>query len=162
MPPKPPAIILGCILSFIFYNTPLFGIRPSLFSQSSLCSLICFFSCSLSFSGSNESMSIVHALLEVASHPEYDIASMTYNFWHSLQVNLTKRYICYIKLFNLPLCYCGWNRNTFMTCAFPGIPIFHLKKIHPLNLREIEGCTFSVQHMSHLFLWWVQISNSSS
>ncbi|GKU88767.1 hypothetical protein SLEP1_g2993 [Rubroshorea leprosula] len=36
-------------------------------------------------------MLIVCALLEVASHPEYDIASMTFNFWHSLQVILTKR-----------------------------------------------------------------------
>ncbi|KAL2961478.1 hypothetical protein AAZX31_17G092200 [Glycine max] len=46
---------------------------------------------------SDESMLIVHALLEVASHPEYDIASMTFNFWHSLQLNLTKResYISY-------------------------------------------------------------------
>ncbi|KAL2961476.1 hypothetical protein AAZX31_17G092200 [Glycine max] len=45
----------------------------------------------------DESMLIVHALLEVASHPEYDIASMTFNFWHSLQLNLTKResYISY-------------------------------------------------------------------
>lgn len=43
------------------------------------------------FPGSDESMLIVHALLEVASHPEYDIASMTFNFWHSLQLNLTKR-----------------------------------------------------------------------
>lgn len=41
--------------------------------------------------GSDESMLIVQALLEVASHPEYYIASMTFNFWHSLQVNLTKR-----------------------------------------------------------------------
>ncbi|XP_044477067.1 transportin MOS14-like [Mangifera indica] len=41
--------------------------------------------------GSDESMLIVHALLEVASHPEYDIASMTFNFWHSLQFILTKR-----------------------------------------------------------------------
>ncbi|GAV74387.1 Xpo1 domain-containing protein [Cephalotus follicularis] len=41
--------------------------------------------------GSDESMLIVNALLEVASHPEYDIASMTFNFWHSLQVILTKR-----------------------------------------------------------------------
>ncbi|XP_061360280.1 transportin MOS14 isoform X2 [Gastrolobium bilobum] len=40
--------------------------------------------------GSDESMLIVHALLEVASHPEYVIASMTFNFWHSLQLNLTK------------------------------------------------------------------------
>ncbi|KAK6249876.1 Importin-beta [Theobroma cacao] len=41
--------------------------------------------------GSNEAMMIVNALLEVASLPEYDIASMTFNFWHSLQVILTKR-----------------------------------------------------------------------
>ncbi|XP_050223263.1 transportin MOS14 isoform X2 [Mercurialis annua] len=41
--------------------------------------------------GSSEAMVIVNALLEVASHPEYDIASMTFNFWHSLQVILTKR-----------------------------------------------------------------------
>ncbi|XP_044485028.1 transportin MOS14-like isoform X2 [Mangifera indica] len=41
--------------------------------------------------GSDESMLIVHALLEVASHPEYDIASMTFNFWHNLQLILTKR-----------------------------------------------------------------------
>ncbi|XP_015581100.1 transportin MOS14 [Ricinus communis] len=41
--------------------------------------------------GSDEAMMIVNALLEVASHPEYDIASMTFNFWHSLQVILTKR-----------------------------------------------------------------------
>ncbi|KAL6997249.1 Transportin mos14 [Sarracenia purpurea var. burkii] len=41
--------------------------------------------------GSDESMLIVHALLEVASHPEYDIASMTFNFWHNLQINLTER-----------------------------------------------------------------------
>lgn len=40
---------------------------------------------------SDESMMIVNSLLEVASHPEYDIASMTFNFWHSLQVILTKR-----------------------------------------------------------------------
>ncbi|XP_059641909.1 transportin MOS14 [Cornus florida] len=41
--------------------------------------------------GSDESMLIVHALLEVASHPEYDIASMTFNFWHNLQINLVER-----------------------------------------------------------------------
>ncbi|KAL4011846.1 hypothetical protein IC575_028910 [Cucumis melo] len=41
--------------------------------------------------GSDESMLIVHALLEVTSHPKYDIASMTFNFWHNLQLNLTKR-----------------------------------------------------------------------
>ncbi|XP_020574116.1 transportin MOS14 isoform X2 [Phalaenopsis equestris] len=42
-------------------------------------------------SGSEESMLIVHALLEVASHPEYDISSMTFNFWHHLQLQLTRR-----------------------------------------------------------------------
>ncbi|KAI5683582.1 hypothetical protein M9H77_04810 [Catharanthus roseus] len=41
--------------------------------------------------GSDESMLIVQALLEVASHPEFDIASMTFNFWHSLQMILTER-----------------------------------------------------------------------
>ena len=41
--------------------------------------------------GSSESMMIVNALLEVASLLEYDITSMTFNFWHSLQVILTKR-----------------------------------------------------------------------
>ncbi|KAH7662701.1 transportin-3 protein [Dioscorea alata] len=41
--------------------------------------------------GSDESMLIVQALLEVASHPEYDISSMTYNFWHRLQLNLNQR-----------------------------------------------------------------------
>ncbi|KAI8018791.1 Transportin MOS14 [Camellia lanceoleosa] len=42
-------------------------------------------------SGSDESMLIVHALLEVALHPECDIASMTFNFWHNLQMNLIER-----------------------------------------------------------------------
>ncbi|XP_031105529.1 transportin MOS14 [Ipomoea triloba] len=41
--------------------------------------------------GSDESMLIVHALLEVASHPEFDIASMTFNFWHNLQLVLVER-----------------------------------------------------------------------
>lgn len=41
--------------------------------------------------GSSDSMMIVHALLEVTSHPEYDIASMTFNFWHNLQLSLIER-----------------------------------------------------------------------
>lgn len=41
--------------------------------------------------GSDESMMIVHVLLEVTSHPEFDIASMTFNFWHNLQVYLIER-----------------------------------------------------------------------
>ncbi|KAK8935810.1 hypothetical protein KSP39_PZI012852 [Platanthera zijinensis] len=42
-------------------------------------------------SGSDESMLVVNALLEVTSHPDYDISSMTYNFWHHLQLKLTRR-----------------------------------------------------------------------
>ncbi|GMP33593.1 hypothetical protein CsSME_00006843 [Camellia sinensis var. sinensis] len=42
-------------------------------------------------SGSDESMLIVDALLEVALYPECDIASMTFNFWHNLQINLIER-----------------------------------------------------------------------
>ncbi|KAK4489067.1 hypothetical protein RD792_004861 [Penstemon davidsonii] len=47
--------------------------------------------------GSDESMLIVQALLEVASHPEFDIASMTFNFWHNLQIVLIERnsYVAY-------------------------------------------------------------------
>ncbi|KAK4427207.1 Transportin MOS14 [Sesamum alatum] len=47
--------------------------------------------------GSDESMLIVQALLEVASHPEFDIASMTFNFWHNLQIMLIERdsYVAY-------------------------------------------------------------------
>ncbi|KAH9299652.1 hypothetical protein KI387_031334, partial [Taxus chinensis] len=41
--------------------------------------------------GSQESMMIVNAILEVTSHPDYDIAAMTFNFWHSLQLILTRR-----------------------------------------------------------------------
>ncbi|XP_073272248.1 transportin MOS14 isoform X1 [Primulina huaijiensis] len=41
--------------------------------------------------GSDESMMIVQALLGVASHPEFDIASMTFNFWHNLQIILIER-----------------------------------------------------------------------
>ncbi|KAI3833657.1 hypothetical protein MKX03_022435 [Papaver bracteatum] len=41
--------------------------------------------------GSAESMLIVQALIDVASNPEYYIASMTFSFWHNLQVNLTER-----------------------------------------------------------------------
>ncbi|KAG6485484.1 transportin MOS14-like [Zingiber officinale] len=44
--------------------------------------------------GSDNSMLIVQALLEVASHPEYDISSMTYNFWHNLQNILSRRESC--------------------------------------------------------------------
>lgn len=40
---------------------------------------------------SAESMMIVDALVGVTSHPEYDISSMTFNFWHSLQTTLTNR-----------------------------------------------------------------------
>lgn len=49
--------------------------------------------------GSDESMMIVQALLEVASHSEFDIASMTFNFWHNLQVYLIERDL-YLSLGN--------------------------------------------------------------
>ncbi|KAJ3682345.1 hypothetical protein LUZ60_014918 [Juncus effusus] len=47
--------------------------------------------------GSGEAMLIVQALLEVTSHSEFDISSMTYNFWHNLQSNLIRRdsYVSY-------------------------------------------------------------------
>ncbi|KAL5224275.1 hypothetical protein ABZP36_010914 [Zizania latifolia] len=41
--------------------------------------------------GSDDAMQIVNALLEVTSHPEFDISSMTFNFWHHLTLNLTDR-----------------------------------------------------------------------
>ncbi|GLT66515.1 hypothetical protein SLA2020_388750 [Shorea laevis] len=74
--------------------------------------------------GSDESMLIVNALLEVASHPEYYIASMTFNFWHSLQVILTK-----------------------------GILIYHLVMRRPLKLSESGGRMLLFHHMSHLYPW---------
>lgn len=43
-------------------------------------------------------MLIVHALLEVTSHPEYDIASMTFNFWHNLQISLIERYALQVPI----------------------------------------------------------------
>ncbi len=42
--------------------------------------------------GSDDAMQIVNALLEVTSHSEFDISSMTFNFWHHLMRNLTDRY----------------------------------------------------------------------
>ncbi|XP_062200572.1 transportin MOS14-like isoform X2 [Phragmites australis] len=47
--------------------------------------------------GSDDSMQIVNALLEVTSHLEFDISSMTFNFWHRLRRNLTRResYVSY-------------------------------------------------------------------
>ncbi|KAG2675746.1 hypothetical protein I3843_12G021500 [Carya illinoinensis] len=78
--------------------------------------------------GSDESMLIVNALLEVASHPEYYIASMSFNFWHSLQVILTKSH-----------------------CHMSGILIYHLVMKRPLKLRESGGRMLLFTRMSHLF-----------
>jgi transportin-3 len=36
---------------------------------------------------------IVEALAEVTSHPDDDIASITFNFWHRLSIALSARYI---------------------------------------------------------------------
>jgi transportin-3 len=41
--------------------------------------------------GSDDSVQIVNALLEVTSHQEFDICSMTFNFWHHLKRNLIRR-----------------------------------------------------------------------
>ncbi|KAM0892616.1 hypothetical protein ACQ4PT_025616 [Festuca glaucescens] len=41
--------------------------------------------------GSGDAMQIVSALLEVTSHSEFDISSMTFNFWHHLKRNLIGR-----------------------------------------------------------------------
>ncbi|CAN6310792.1 unnamed protein product [Urochloa humidicola] len=41
--------------------------------------------------GSDDSIQIVNALLEVTSHLEFDIYSMTFNFWHRLKRNLIRR-----------------------------------------------------------------------
>lgn len=41
--------------------------------------------------GSDDSIQIVNTLLEVTSHQEFDISSMTFNFWHRLKRNLIKR-----------------------------------------------------------------------
>lgn len=60
--------------------------------------------------GSDESMVMVHALLEVASHPEYDIASMTFNFWHNLQINLIEM-DSYVSLGNEELIEAERNRR---------------------------------------------------
>nr|GFB05925.1 transportin MOS14 isoform X2 [Tanacetum cinerariifolium] len=60
--------------------------------------------------GSDESMLIVHALLEVAAHPEYDIASMTFNFWHNLQICLIEREL-YVSLGNESLMESERNRR---------------------------------------------------
>nr|CAB3499380.1 unnamed protein product [Digitaria exilis] len=47
--------------------------------------------------GSDDSIQIVNTLLEVTSHLEFDISSMTFNFWHRLKRNLIKRetYVSY-------------------------------------------------------------------
>ena len=65
--------------------------------MASLCFCMSLLPPNLLSSGSDESMMIVHALLEVASHPEFDIASMTFNFWHNLQVYLIERYISCVQ-----------------------------------------------------------------
>ncbi|XP_024389574.1 transportin MOS14 [Physcomitrium patens] len=42
-------------------------------------------------SGSSESLMIVEALAEVTSHPDDNIAAITFNFWHRLSLALTTR-----------------------------------------------------------------------
>ena len=40
---------------------------------------------------------IVEALAEVTSHPDDNIAAITFNFWHRLSMALTARYILYFQ-----------------------------------------------------------------
>ena len=42
-------------------------------------------------SGSPESMMIMDSIIAVTSHPDFDIASTTFNFWHALATHLTPR-----------------------------------------------------------------------
>ena len=42
--------------------------------------------------GSSEALMIVEALAEVTSHPDDNIAAITFNFWHRLSLALTARY----------------------------------------------------------------------
>lgn len=98
------------------------------------------------YAGSNDSMLIVHALLEVTSHPEYDIASMTFNFWHNLQICLIERYALQVPVpvfFTLNLEYNRYNPA--------GILMHFLELKIWLKRRETAGCIFSVHHMSRLY-----------
>lgn len=67
-------------------------------------------------------MLIVHALLEVTSHPEYDIASMTFNFWHNLQISLIERYALQVHILGFFMAHLVYNRYTFA-----GILIYFLE-----------------------------------
>lgn len=70
-------------------------------------------------------MLIVQALLEVVSHPEFDISSMTYNFWHSLQDNLTRRYYDLMASLMLIEFYSLKRSMLFHGLCIPGILICH-------------------------------------
>lgn len=121
---------------------------------------ICFFPWFLVyFLGSDESMLIVHALLEVTSHPEYDIASMTFNFWHSLQLNLTKRLFILSPLVSTMILLdhkhidsISLKANfTYISSNIPEMLIFLLAMMLPLKLRGKGGYKSFVQFMSHLY-----------
>ncbi|KAK4844659.1 hypothetical protein QYF36_022806 [Acer negundo] len=98
--------------------------------------------------GSEESMLIVRALLDVASHPEYDIASMTFNFWHSLQVILTKR-DSYISFGNEASAEAERNRRLQVFCpAYESLVSLESVSMIPLTaVAEVERSRF-LQAMS--------------
>jgi hypothetical protein len=131
--------------------------KPVLYCYLSLFQLISIFGNSPLFPGSDESMIIVNALLEVASHPEYDIASMTFNFWHNLQHILTKRWI-HMEFYFIS-CILFYRKSEYNDSNLPGIPILHLAMKYPLKLREVGGCKFFTQPMSPLCPWWVFFVN---
>ncbi|XP_074316930.1 transportin MOS14-like isoform X2 [Silene latifolia] len=60
--------------------------------------------------GTDEAMMIVNALLEVTSHTEFEIASMTFNFWHNLQIYLIERDL-YLSYGNEPSIEAERNRR---------------------------------------------------
>lgn len=59
--------------------------------------------------GSSESLMIVEALAEVTSHPDDNIAAITFNFWHRLSLALTTRYISDFKW----SIFLRWQRKFF-------------------------------------------------
>ncbi|XP_024969319.1 transportin MOS14 isoform X1 [Cynara cardunculus var. scolymus] len=89
--------------------------------------------------GSDESMLIVHALLEVAAHPEYDIASMTFNFWHNLQICLIERE-SYVSLGNESLIDVERNRRVqvFRSSYESLVSLVSCKVQYPQDYSELS------------------------
>lgn len=93
-------------------------------------------------------MQIVNALLEVTSHSEFDISSMTFNFWHHLKRNLTGRYFFETLLVLL-------EKQPIQYLQIVGIRIHRVDLRCRLKLKEIEECNYSVLRLKFLCLWYV-------